>query len=318
MISKETLENIECKVCKNNSHPDFELAFKKDHLEIVRCKKCSFVFIPHFFRKQIKYTDYKDENVLKQIRLGNDWLKFQRHHLRFKLIKKYKPSGNLFDLGVGWGHFLYTGKLLGYNTAGIEISKMPYTYAVEDLKLNVKHIDFFDLEENPGHYDIITMWDVLEHIDDCDLVIQKCSRMLADGGIIVIQVPQIDSYFAKKYKEKWKMMGLDHVNYFSKKTITNLLEQNSFKVKKIKSSLEIKLFIMYVLFPKIQKLKGKKKAKKVNSATRQEYFNKTVNRPKWMLKIMVFFHNILYELLSFFGIGEEMIVVAEKQAIEKK
>ena len=315
-MNKEILKDIECKVCKNQN--DFELAFKKQDLEIVRCKNCSFVFIPPFFRKQIQYTDYKDESVLKQIRLGNDWLKIQRHRLRFKTIQKYKPKGKLFDLGVGWGHFLYTGKLLGYETEGIEISEMPYIYASEDLKLNVQHIDFFDLKEKKGYYDIITMWDVLEHIDDCDLVIQKCSRMLKVGGILVIQVPQIDSYFAKKYKEKWKMMGLDHVNYFSKKTISNLLQQNGFEIKKIKSSMELKLFLMYVLFPKIQKLKKKGTSKKINAATRQEYYNKKVNKPKWMLIIMVFFHNILYQTLSFFKIGEEMIVIAEKKAHNKK
>ncbi len=312
-MHKEVLEGIECKVCKTRDQNDFELAFKKQGLEIARCKKCSFVFIPPYYRKQIQYSNYKDENVLKQIRQGNDWLKIQRHRLRLKSIQKYKPKGKLFDLGVGWGHFLYTAKLLGYETEGIEISEMPYTYASEDLKLNVQHIDFFQLKEKKAHYDVLTMWDVLEHIDDCDTFVAKCSGMLKEGGIIVIQVPQIDSFFAKKYKEKWKMMGLDHVNYFSKKTITNLLQQYGFEVKKIKSSLEIKLFIMYVLFPKFQKSKKKGPSKEINAATRQEYYNKKVNKPKWMLKIMVFFHNLLYQTLSFLGIGEEMVVIAEKK-----
>ena len=316
-MNTQILEGIECKVCNNRSN--FDLAFEKQDLQIVRCRECSFVFIPPYFRKQIQYTDYKDESVLEQIRLGNDWLKIQRHRLRFKAIRKYKPTGKLFDLGVGWGHFLQTAKLLGYETEGIEISKMPFIYAKEDLKLNVQHIDFFDLEVKEGDYDILTMWDVLEHIDDCDKVIEKCSYMIKEGGIIVIQVPQIDSFFAKKYKEKWKMMGLDHVNYFSKKTITNLLERNGFEVKKIKSSLELKLFVMYVLFPMMQKFRKKKGApQKINSATRQEYYNKRVNKPKWMLKIMVFVHNIVYETLSFFEIGEEMVVIAEKKATNKK
>lgn len=312
-MNEEILKNIECKVCKNNDKKSFELAFKKNELEIVKCSKCSFIFIPPYFRKQIKYSDYKDEFVLKQIRLGNDWIKIQRHRLRYKSIKKYKPKGKLFDLGVGWGHFLYTGKLLGYETEGIEIAKQPFTYAKEDLKINVQHVDFFELKEKNSYYDIITMWDVLEHIDNCDEMIKKCNRMLKEDGIIVIQVPQIDSYFAKKYKEKWKMIGLDHVNYFSKKTISNLLEQYNFEVKKINSSLEIKLFIMYVLFPKIQRLKKKEKVVEVNSATRQEYFNKKMDKPKWMLRIMVFVHNVMYRTLSFLRIGEEMVVIAQKK-----
>jgi ubiquinone/menaquinone biosynthesis C-methylase UbiE len=309
------LTGCKCRVCGNADPADFKLAFKKGELQIIECNRCNFIFIPPYFRKQVNYHDYKDEAVLKAVRQGNDWIKMQRHKLRFKRIKKYQPDGKLFDLGVGWGHFLYAGKLLGYETHGIEISEMPYRYAKEDLKLEVEHIDFFKLQEKPAVYDLITMWDVLEHIDNCDEMIQKCARIIKDKGYIVIQVPQIDSYFAKKYKEKWKMMGLDHVNYFSKKTITDLLARSGFKVKEIKSSLEIKLFIMYVLFPKIQRFKNNKRKTEVNTVTRQEYYNKAVNKPQWMRVIMIFFHNLLYNLLSAMGIGEEMVVIAQKETL---
>jgi hypothetical protein len=135
----------------------------------------------------------------------------------------------------------------------------------------------------------------------------------------VIQVPQIDSYFAKKYKDDWKMMGLDHVNYFSKKTITILLEKYGYKVEKIKSSFELKLFIMYTILPLLKRLKGTSKAKttqeanyEIKASERQQYFNKFTSRPKWQLKMFVFFHNMIYNTLSFLNIGEEMMVVARK------
>jgi hypothetical protein len=77
--------------------------------------------------------------------------------------------------------------------------------------------------------------------------------------LLVIQVPQIDSYFAKKHKDEWKMMGLDHVNYFGKKTITQLLKKHGYEVETIKSSWEIKLFIMYTILPLLKRLRGNKK-----------------------------------------------------------
>jgi 2-polyprenyl-3-methyl-5-hydroxy-6-metoxy-1,4-benzoquinol methylase len=239
-----------------------------------------------------------------QIRNGNDWLKIQRHLLRFKLIQKYIKSGKLFDLGVGWGHFLLTGKQLGYDVYGIEISNYPYIYAKEDLGLPVDHIDFFKME--PKSFDIITMWDVLEHIDNANLVIEKCSGMVNKNGFLIIQVPQIDSLVAKLKKENWNMMGLDHVNYFSKKTITLLLNKHGFEVVKIKSSIELKLLLLYTILPWVKKVK-------ISSSERQEYFNKTTKKPKWLLMIMVAFHNFIYRLLSYLNIGEEMIVVAQKK-----
>lgn len=310
-------EDIKCCVCDNTNPDLFKVLYEKPDYSVVECKSCSFNFIPPYFRKKITYQNYKDERVADAVRNGNNWVKIERHKLRFDLIKKYKPSGSLFDLGAGWGHFMLTGKMLGYNVYGIEISEQPYLYSKNDLKLPVDHIDFFEMNEDKK-FDIVTLWDVLEHIDDANTFVKKCHAVTADNGYLVLQVPQIDSYFAKKYKGDWKMMSLDHVNYFSKKTITQLLEKNGFKVEAIKSSFEIKLFIMYTLLPLINKLKGKSKntinqeSTKINSVDRQSYFNSITQKPMWKLKLYMWMHNIIYKTLSFFNIGEEMIVVAKK------
>jgi hypothetical protein len=133
--------------------------------------------------------------------------------------------------------------------------------------------------------------------------------MLKQGAHIVIQVPQIDSYIAKTQKEQWQAMGLDHVNYFSKDTITRILESKGFKVIRIKSSIELKLFLIYSFFDK----KRKKRVTTIaTQAERQEYFNKKVSRPKWQLEIIVWGHNIIYNLLSVLNIGDEMVVIAKK------
>ncbi len=300
-IEEKFLKDIKCCVCNNSDSVSFSLKYKKKDFIVVECKKCSFLFVPQYFSKKITYDDYKNEDVLKQVKTGNNWVKMQRHLLRFKFIKKYQPDGKLFDLGAGWGHFLHAGKQLGYDVHGIEVASMPYKYAKEELKLPVEHVNFFDMGISNNQYDLITMWDVLEHIPDADEVIKRCNKMLNEGGYVIIQVPQIDSVFAKILKENWNMIGTGHVNYFSKKTIRKLFSNYGFEVKKIKSSFELKLFLMYVL--------GKKKT---SEADKQEYFNKTTEKPKWMLNLMIIAHNIIYNSLSFLGIGDEMMVVAKK------
>lgn len=115
------------------------------------------------------------------------------------------------------------------------------------------------------------------------------------------------------------MMGLDHVNYFGKETITKILADHGYEVVKIKSSFEIKLFIMYTILPLIKKMKGKKKQTimeanaTINAAERQQYFNKFTSKPMWQLKLFVFIHNIIYNTLSALNIGEEMMVAARKK-----
>lgn len=311
-------EDIHCCVCGNNKSNEFKLKYQKENFAVLVCNRCSFHFIPPYYRKKIEYTQYKNADVTAAVRAGNNWIKIQRHKLRFKFIQKFVKSGKLFDLGAGWGHFMLAGKELGYDVYGVEISEQPYLYCVNDLKLPVDHIDFFEMDE-AKKFDVITMWDVLEHIDKADEFLEKCSKLTKSGGYLILQVPQIDSYFAKRHKDKWKMMGLDHVNYFSKKTITQILANHGYEVVKIKSSFEIKLFIMYTLLPLIKKLKGSKKQTlqetntTINAAERQQYFNKFTNRPMWQMKLFVFVHNIIYNTLSFLNIGEEMMVAARKK-----
>lgn len=310
-------EEIFCCVCSNTNPKNFTLKYQKSDCAVVTCNNCSHYFIPHYYRKQIEYTQYKNADVTAAVRAGNNWVKIQRHKLRFKFIQKYIKSGKLFDLGAGWGHFMLAGKELGYDVYGVEISEQPYLYCVNDLKLPVDHIDFFEMDETKK-FDIITMWDVLEHIDKADPFLQKCNELTNKGGYLFLQVPQIDSYFAKKHKDDWKMMGLDHVNYFGKKTITQILEKNGYEVLKIKSSFEIKLFIMYTLLPFFKKFKSAKKQttleanKTINAAERQQYFNKFTSKPLWQLKLAIFIHNRIYNFLSFINVGEEMMVAARK------
>lgn len=306
-------DSLQCACCGNTDPALFSDKWKKNGFTVVACVRCSFAFIPWHYRKDITYTDYKNEAVLRQIRAGNDWLKVQRHLLRFKLIQQYIKSGDLFDLGVGWGHFLLAGKQLGYNVYGIEISKNPYTYARDDLKLPVDHVDFFQMDKADASFDLITLWDVLEHIDDAGRMVERCVALLKTNGYLFIQVPQVDSFIAKRQQEKWNMVSLDHVNYFSKKTITLLLERKGLEVVRIKSSIELKLLLMYTILPWLKKRRGGKK-ESITSAERQEFYNKTTQRPKWQLRIFVFFHNLLYNVLSFLNIGEEMIVIARKKA----
>ncbi len=304
-------DKLTCECCANSDKSKFIEKYTKNNFIVLECTNCTFNFIPWYYRKDITYTDYKNEEVLNHIRNGNDWLKIQRHLMRFKHIQKYQPSGKLFDLGVGWGHFLLAGQQLGYDVYGIEISKNPYIYSKEDLGLPVDHIDFFDMQKPNESFDIITLWDVLEHIDGANAFVEKCSKLTKKGGYIVIQVPQIDSYFAKRQKEKWNMMSVDHVNYFSKSTITLLLRKYGYEVVEIKTNIELKLLLMYTILPWVKKIRKQKET--ISSSERQEYYNKATQKPKWMLHIALFFYKIIYNGLSFFGIGEEMMVIARKK-----
>lgn len=304
------LENIKCLVCQNTNKNLFKVRYTKENCAVVECQNCSFHFIPPYYRQQIDYTEYKSSDVTAEIKRSNQWLKIQRNLLRFQLIQKYKKNGKIYDVGAGFGHFMLTGKQLGYQVTGIEMSRANVEFAKKELNLPVKYGNFLDEDEHQK-YDIITLWDVLEHIDEADEVVQKAAMLLNPDGYIFIQVPQWGSFFQSIMKDKWWAMGLDHVNYFSKKTITKLLAAYGFEVKTIKSSIELKNILTYVILPKLKK---KKKAEKGWTAVeRQQEFNKLTRRPQWLLWLFVKAHNFVYKTFARLHIDDEMIVVADKK-----
>ncbi len=307
----EIFDHICCIVCHNQEKQQIRIKYKKENCSIVECQNCSFHFIPPYFRKSINYSKYKSAEAIKEVAKGDIWLKVQRNLLRYQLIQKYQPSGKIYDVGCGFGHFLLTGKQLGYDVTGVEMSSANVEFIKKEFNIRVEENDFLKVSEEQ-HYDIMTLWDVLEHIDSADKIMEKVSRMLLPKGYVFIQVPQIDSFFARLLKDKWWAMGLDHVNYFSKKTITQLLANYDIETITIKSSMELKNFFLYVILPK---LKQKKKSEQTwTTVERQKEFNKLTKKPSWMRHFIVKAHNAIYKALSLLHIGDEMIVVGRKMS----
>src|SRR5687767_741577 len=112
-------ESIRCCVCRNEDASKFSLLYQKENLAVVQCAVCGFRFIPPWYRSRIQYHQYKNADVTEAVRQGNNWVKIQRHKLRFRFIRKFIRKGRLFDLGAGWGHFMLAAKELGYDIYGI-------------------------------------------------------------------------------------------------------------------------------------------------------------------------------------------------------
>lgn len=312
----QNADKIKCEVCGNKDINRFISYIKKENYKLLKCEECSFVFIPLFYRKSIPYENYRDEEVLSEVRKGNNWLKYKRHSLRISLLKKQKKKGKLLDVGCGWGHFLYTAKKKGFDSLGIELSELMHSYATNDLNLNVLRQDFFKADVQENSFDIITMWDVLEHIENPKEALEKVNSLLKDDGIFVFQVPQIDSIVAKKQKENWSMISIEHINYFSKATVETFLRNNGFEPIKIKSSFEFKLFIMFTVLPLLKRRKNKNISKdQISNSERQSFFNKFTKFPHFILVIIMFFHDILYKAMTNIKVGEEMIVIAKKKKV---
>ncbi len=149
------------------------------------------------------------------------------------ILSHNSQAGSLLDVGAGTGEFLKAAKEKSWKVTGVEPNQNAVALAQE--KGIVLYPELKDLINQK--FDVITLWHVLEHISNLEEVVKELSELLKPGGILVIAVPNYNSYDAKHYKEFWAAYDTPrHLWHFSKNAIIDLFKEN-FKLRKIEPML---------------------------------------------------------------------------------
>jgi len=209
-----------------------------------------------------------------------------------KLISRYlNPSQHkkLLDVGAGGGILVDEANKFGFDAVGIEINKLLVAEATKRnipvLWGNIENIEIFPFNYK---FDIIVLNHLLEHLNDPVKTLSKLKEYLRDGGFLIIEVPNIESYLAKKHKLSWKYIALEHIFYFSEKTLSKILSQIGFKIIDVKRrNFEISHFsgrtmLQYILGTKIKRDRFKMKVPRISERTpqikRENFFKKIIKR----------------------------------------
>jgi 2-polyprenyl-3-methyl-5-hydroxy-6-metoxy-1,4-benzoquinol methylase len=155
---------------------------------------------------------------------------------RVNLVNKYKSSGRWLDIGCGTGRVLQEALVWKkWDLMGIEPVKHAAEYThqrtgipiINDRLENFVGYEFF--------FDIITMWDVLEHLNDPIKNLEKISEILKPNGLFVFSMPNLDSWDRKLFKANW--IGYDlprHMHLFPAKLLKEILTKYDFTILKKK------------------------------------------------------------------------------------
>ena len=145
---------------------------------------------------------------------------------KYKIAIKDKSSGSILDIGCGVGDFLHICEEQGWLCTGVEPSEDAKAIAAKRIKAQILASE--ELEQIPDEsFDIITMWHVLEHVDDIRWQVAQLQRLIKRDGRIIIAVPNHKSYDAAYYNEKWAAYDVPrHLNHFSKETIVKIFKTN--------------------------------------------------------------------------------------------
>lgn len=143
--------------------------------------------------------------------------------------------GNLLDIGSGTGTFVHTLKLRGWSITGIEPDEGARNLAKRKYGLDL--LPGSSINDLPAQtFDAITLWHVLEHIEDPSAYMQRVKNLLKVTGRIFIAVPNYLSYDAWVYKNFWAAYDVPrHLWHFSPQAMKFLSGQNSLKIEKYKT-----------------------------------------------------------------------------------
>ena len=136
--------------------------------------------------------------------------------------------GKLLDIGCGQGDFLLSMQDLGWGVCGVEIDKVALNIAKEK-KLNVYHYNSRSFEFPSDSFDLITLNNVFEHMNNLEEVFTEIYRILKKGGRLFIITPNKNSMSHRIFKEHWR--GLEpprHLQIMTSESLSKFLFERGF------------------------------------------------------------------------------------------
>ncbi|MFH1999670.1 MAG: class I SAM-dependent methyltransferase [Planctomycetota bacterium] len=231
--------DIPCYLCGDRS---YHLLHRKDPFKVVKCKNCSFVYVtPRLASNSIidlygsaywnsdramdyGYTDY----------LADSHLYLNTFKLRSLVIESYKQKpGKVLDVGCAAGFFLKVMQDKGWEAHGIEVSETVAEHGRTQLGLeNLRTGSINTLEEMPRDYfDVITFWDVIEHLEDPGAALKAAYPLLKEDGVLIVETQNVESAYAYLLGSSWQhYKHEEHLYHFSPITLRMLLSRAGFHI----------------------------------------------------------------------------------------
>ena len=144
-------------------------------------------------------------------------------------------EGRLLDVGCGGGEFLHRMSLAGWNVTGLDLSQEVVERIRRELGLQALAGSLPHAELTPGSFDVVTMWQSLEHFHQPLEMLEQAHKLLAPGGKLVAAVPNLDSGSFRTFGPSW--FGLDlprHLVHFTPLTLRAMLGRAGFRVESLR------------------------------------------------------------------------------------
>jgi len=201
---------------------------------LVRCRGCHLVLLSPRVREDIVVTSY--QNAVDPIFFGQNPHRIRTFTRLFEkvlaVLGNKNPAGlNVLDVGCAGGAFPKAAMDLGCTVVGVEPSVWLCEQARQRYGVDLRPGLLAEQKFPPESYDIVTLWDVLEHLPQPARELEEIHRLLKRDGSLVVSVPDYDSIARKLLGKHWPFFLNVHLFYFTERTLSRLLEKQRFRLQ---------------------------------------------------------------------------------------
>jgi len=250
-----SIEAVLCPFCQEGSP---KIRYRFQDCVILRCRNCTLMWLhprpsrsqlydiygsmeyysnKEFFNKDKSkiygYVDYLAERINKQYGYRKIVRKVKEHYLRKNLSSAQKAKW--LDAGCGLGFLMDVAFDEGFTVAGVEFSLPAIQYIRSKYTFPVKYglLSEIDFSES---YDVISMFDVIEHLIDPISDLQKLRQHIEDDGILIIQTMDCDSLASRLLGKKLEdfRRTREHLFFFNRSSLRKILEHCGWKILEVR------------------------------------------------------------------------------------
>jgi SAM-dependent methyltransferase len=225
---------VTCPICGGAEIVDVLVApdrfhWRKQMYRLVRCQACNGVWLinpPKTLEIGLHYTEEYHQAIVS----AGESSAPDRWKDQVRTISQYKRGGTILDIGCSSGGFLSTMKGPAWKLYGIEMEESTAERARSSTGAEVFVGDAIDAPFLPASFDVITCFDVLEHVYSPRDFLTKALEWLKPGGIFYAMMPNIESWESRLFGTHWFGLELPrHLFHFSPRSLRYLMTDLGFE-----------------------------------------------------------------------------------------
>lgn len=312
------METVDCIFCET---PSDNIAIRENGYDGRRCVNCGLIYIsPRPGQKETAQLYTEDHAVLyadAQLHFGK--FKQKEASETIKIVKKFKSSGTILELGAGGGAFVTTARDQGFVPYAIELNPIEASWIDQNFNIPCESVPLNPQSFGGQKFDVVYHRDVLSHLYDPVGTFELINQSLKNNGLVVFETGNIADVNPKYLGLFSQFLYPDHLYFFGQNSLQLLLQRTGFDcVKMYKNSIMLSLLLQKALWNFKEKLKDDGSANALKPVQNTKDATNSRSSAKRKMRLLYRYTSHYVEKLGAVSPKDEwplkLVVVAQKKS----